>query len=321
MNLLVLNTISAAGFSFGEAELALIKKEAPGLRIWQPDAKEVTDEQIRQADVIFGWPSARHLGMAENLKWMHAPSAGIDMFADRSLFANPGVVVTRSKDVFNIQIAEHVIMLFLALNRGLIRSVLSTAEGRWARISDQKELTGATVLIVGAGAIGCELAKQLQGFRCKVIGVKRDPSVKPEFFDGIYAERDMDALLPEADYIALCLPRTPDTKGMFDYRRFSLMKPSAIISNIGRGDAVVSEDLDRALREGLLYGAGLDVTEPEPLPEGHPLWSAPNVIITSHTSGFSVNANKRRFEVFYDLWKRYNAGLPLHSKVDFDKGY
>jgi phosphoglycerate dehydrogenase-like enzyme len=177
------------------------------------------------------------------------------------------------------------------------------------------------VLIVGAGAIGNELAKQLQGFSCKVVGIKRDPSVKPPFYNEVYADGELDAHLPEADYVALCLPRTPDTISMFDYRRFSLMKPSAIISNIGRGDAIVSDDLDRALREKLIFGAGLDVTEPEPLPEGHPLWSAPNIIITSHTSGFSVNANKRRFGVFYDLWKRYNAGLPLHSIVDFTKGY
>ena len=318
MNLLLLNT---GVFTISDEELALLEKEAPGLHVSQASAAQATDGQMSEAEVIFGWPEAKRLHLAKKLRWLHTPSAGIDMFADHSLFANPDVIVTRSKDVFNIQIAEHVIMLFLALNRGLIRCVQSTLEGKWARISDQLELTGATVLIVGAGAIGGELAKQLQGFQCRVIGIRRDPSVKPAFFHEMYAEGDLDAKLPEADYVALCLPRTPDTKGMFDYRRFTLMKPGAIISNIGRGDAIVSEDLDRALREGLIFGAGLDVTEPEPLPEGHPLWSAPNVIITSHSSGFSVNANRRRFEVFYDLWKRYNAGLPMHSILDFGKGY
>jgi phosphoglycerate dehydrogenase-like enzyme len=318
MNLLMLNS---GVFALSGEELEMLKKESPGVDIQQTSARQATDEQMRDAEVIFGWPEAKRLSLTKNLKWLHTPSAGIDMFADRSLFADPGVVVTRSKDVFNIQIAEHVIMLFLALSRGLTECVSSTLEGKWIRVTDQKELTGATVLIVGAGAIGCELARQLQGFRCNVVGIKRDPSVKPEYFDSVYSDDDLDAMLPDADYVALCLPRTADTKAMFDFRRFSLMKRSAIISNIGRGDAIVSDDLDRALREGIIFGAGLDVTEPEPLPEGHALWSAPHTIITSHSSGFSVNANRRRFEVFYDLWKRYNAGLPMHSTLDFDKGY
>ncbi|MDR0468503.1 MAG: D-2-hydroxyacid dehydrogenase [Peptococcaceae bacterium] len=318
MNLLI---ITNNAFALGEEELALLQKEAPDLAARQIDIRQVTDDDLREAEVIYGWPNAKKLKAAVNLRWLHTPSAGIDAYADPSVFADPDVVVTRSKDVFNVQIAEHVIMLFLALNRDLAASVRSTMTGQWTRISDQKELSGATVLIVGAGAIGNELAKQLQGFSCHVVGIKRDPSVKPLHYNEVYADSEMDAHLPEADYVALCLPRTPGTIGMFDYRRFSLMKKSAIISNIGRGDAIVSDDLDRALREKLLFGAGLDVTEPEPLPEGHPLWSAPNIIITSHTSGFSVNANKRRFGVFYDLWKRYNAGLPLHSIVDFTKGY
>jgi phosphoglycerate dehydrogenase-like enzyme len=318
MNLLIINN---AAFALGEEELALLKKEAPAMTARQIDIRQVTDDDLSEADVIYGWPNAKKLKAATNLKWLHAPSAGIDSYADPSVFASPDVVVTRSKDVFNIQIAEHVIMLFLAINRDLAVSVRSTMEGKWTRISSQRELSGATVLIVGAGAIGNELAKQLQGFSCRVIGIKRDPSVKPPHYDEVYSDAELDAQLPEADYVALCLPRTPGTVGMFDYRRFSLMKPSAIISNIGRGDAIVSEDLDRALREGLIFGAGLDVTEPEPLPEGHPLWSAPNTIITSHTSGFSVNANRRRFGVFYDLWKRYHTGQPLHSIVDFTKGY
>ena len=318
MNLLILN---AHAFAMGEKEFSLLKDAEPSLEIQLLDAKNVTGSQLRDADVIFGWPSKEHLRLAEKLKWLHTPSAGIDMYTDRSLFANGNVIVTRSKDVFNIQIAEHVIMLFLALSRDLLTSMKSTFEGKWVRITSQKELSGSTVLIVGAGAIGGELARQLQGFGCKVVGIKRDPSVKPPYFDEVYADSGMDAHLPEADYIALCLPRTPDTQGMFDYRRFSLMKPTAIIANIGRGDAIVSEDIDRALREGLIGGAGLDVTEPEPLPEGHPLWGAPNTIITSHTSGFSVNADRRRFEVFYDLWKRFVASQPMHSAVDFSKGY
>ena len=318
MNLLVIgNPI----FSLSEQELSLLKSVSPGLRINYPSMGEVTDEHLREADVIFGWPNPKSLHVAENLKWLHTPSAGIDPYTDRSIFAGKDVLVTRSKDVFNVQIAEHVIMLFIALCRGLFTSVKSTIEGKWVRIHDQLELSASTVMIVGAGAIGNELAKQLQGFSCNVIGIKSDPSVKPPYYDDVYATHELDSRLPNADFVALCLPRTPDTVGMFDYRRFSLMKRTAIISNIGRGDAIVSDDLDRALREQLIFGAGLDVTEPEPLPEGHPLWSAPNTIITSHTSGSSVNADKRRFDVFFGLWKRYNSGLPLHSNVNFSKGY
>ena len=313
--------ISSPVFTLGEKELALLHAEVPALQVEQPAAKELTDDHLRKANVIYGWPPVDRLRIAENLQWLHTPSAGIDAYTNPSIYARSDVIVTRSKDVFNIQIAEHVIMLFLALSRGLATSVRSTVEGKWIRMSGQRELSGSTVLIVGAGAIGNELAKQLQGFGCRVIGVKRDLSVIPPHYDEICSDADMDARLPEADYVALCLPRTPATFGMFDYRRFHLMKPTAIISNIGRGDAIVMADIDRALREGLIGGAGLDVTEPEPLPEGHPLWSAPNTIITSHTSGSSIHANQRRFEVFYDLWKRFAAGQPMHSTVDFSKGY
>ena len=318
MNLLIIgNPI----FTLSDNELSLLKSVSPGVNIMYPGADQVTDEYLREADVIFGWPDPARLSIAGKLKWLHTPSAGIDTYADQSIFANKDVFVTRSKDVFNIQIAEHIIMLFLAVSRGLITGVASTLEGKWARIGGQTELSEATVLIVGAGAIGSELAKQLQGFDCEVIGIKRDAAVKPQYYNEVHTIGELDAQLPRADYVALCLPRTPDTKGMFDYRRFRLMKHTAIICNIGRGDAIVTADIDRALREGLIFGAGLDVTEPEPLPENHPLWSAPNTIITGHTSGSSVNADKRRFNVFFDLWKRYNSSEPMHSLVDFAKGY
>ena len=318
MNLLFLKS---PVFVLGDEELALLKGVAPDLQVEQADARNLTDEQLRKADAIFGWPPADRLSVAENLKWLHTPSAGIDAYADASVYAHPGVVVTRSKDVFNIQIGEHVIMLFLALSRNLTSSILTMREGKWDRVNGQRELSGATVLIVGAGAIGSELAKQLRGFDCNVIGVKRDPSVTPPHFSEVRGEDELDALIPEADFIALCLPRTGDTVGMFDYRRLCLMKPEGVIANIGRGDAIVMEDIDRVLREGRIGGAGLDVTEPEPLPADHPLWSAPNVIITSHTSGNSVNAYARRFGVFFDLFKRFTAGEPMHSTVDFTKGY
>ena len=318
MNLLFLKS---PVFSLSDENVALLKGAMADLQVEQTEPGQVTDEQWKNANVIYGWPATEKLRIAENLKWLHTPSAGIDAYADLSIYANKDVIVTRSKDVFNIQIAEHVIMLFLALSRGLATSVDSTRQGKWARISGQRELSGSTVLIVGAGAIGNELAKQLQGFDCNVIGIKRDLSFIPPHYAEVYHESALDDQLPKADFVALCLPRTPDTKDMFDYRRFSLMKPSAVISNIGRGDAIVSEDIDRALREGLIGGAGLDVTEPEPLPEGHPLWSAPHTIITSHTSGNSIYANQRRFDVFCDLWKRFAAGQPMHSTVDFTKGY
>ena len=318
MNLLI---IGNPVFSLDERELTLIREVSPNLQIDYPSAHTVTDEHIRDAEVIYGWPDPAKLCLAKKLKWLHTPSAGVDAYADSSIFPNTDVIVTRSKDVFNIQIAEHVIMLFLAISRGLIDCVKSTSDGKWARIGGQLELSASTVLIVGAGAIGSELAKQLQGFGCTVIGVRRNVSDLPRYYDETCTYKEMDAILPRADYVALCLPRTPDTNGMFDYRRFSMMKRTAIISNIGRGDAIVTDDLDRALREGLIFGAGIDVTEPEPLPENHPLWSAPNVIITSHTSGSSEKANNRRFDVFYDLWKRYNAGQPMDKTVDFVKGY
>ena len=313
--------IKSMQFALNEKHLVLLKKETPDLCIDCLEEEHITDDQFREANVICGWPATDRLRIAEKLQWLHIPSAGVENYTDTSIYNHKNVVVTRAKDVFSIQIAEHVIMLLLALGRNLTTDFRSTAEHKWMRHHNQRELSGSTVLIVGAGSIGKELAKKLSGFGCRVIGIKRDPSVLPPYYDEVYDEAGLDAWLPKADYVALCLPKTSDTKDMFDYRRLSLMKPEAIITNIGRGNAIVMDDLNRALQEGLIGGAGLDVTEPEPFPEGHPLWDAPNLIITSHSAGHSINANQRRFDRFYDLWKCFAAGQPLHSMVDFSKGY
>ena len=318
MNILV---IKSPGFELGVSKLTAFEKECPGVEIFQLEAGEIKAEHIKKADIIFGWAAPAMLKEAENLKWLHLPSAGVEAYTDMSIYANKDIILTRSKDVFNIQIAEHVIMLFLALSRGLREGVISTAEGKWRHVSGQMELTGSKVLIVGAGGIGGELAKRLKGFDCQVVGIRRSGAEKSEYFDEMYTEKDIEKLLPEADYVALCLPNTPQTKGMFDYSKFSLMKRSAVIVNIGRGEAIVSNDMARALEEGLIAGAGLDVTDPEPLPEGHCLWKAPNIIITSHTSGGSIYSNDRRFDLFFDLFKRYLAGKSLDGVVDFTRGY
>ena len=313
--------IKSKQFSLTAHHIALLKESTPALHVECLEEGNITDEQFRKATVICGWPAAGHLRIAENLQWLHIPSAGVENYTEPSIYHHKGIVVTRAKDVFSTQIAEHMIMLFLALGRDLATSLRSMEEHKWVRHHNQRELSGATVLIVGAGSIGNELAKKLSGFGCRIIGIKRDPSVLPPYYDEVYDEAGLDPWLPQADYVALCLPKTADTKDMFDYRRFALMKPEAIITNIGRGNAIVMDDINRALREGLIGGAGLDVTEPEPFPEGHPLWDAPNLIITSHTAGHSIHTNQRRFDMFYELWTRFTAGQPLHSMVDFSKGY
>ena len=322
MSLLVIHRrLKQHTFALKPEELILLKNEAPDFLVRYVNYEETTEEQLKEAEVIFGWPDVKRLHLAKKLKWLHAPSAGVEAYADLRLYANPEIIITRAAGIFGSQIAEHVMMLFLALSRGMIECVQSTVEGEWIDLAPKRELSGSTVLIVGTGSIGSELAKHLQGFNCRIIGIKRDVSVPPPYFDEIYRDSELDEHLPRADYVSLCLPFTSDTEAMFDYRRFKLMKSTGIIANVGRGNSIVTNDLNRALREGLIAGAGLDVTEPEPLPKEHPLWSAPNIIITPHISGLCTDLNRRRFDMFFDLWKRYTKGLPLCNVFDFSKGY
>ena len=177
-------------------------------------------------------------------------------------------------------------------------------------------LPEATALIIGVGGIGGETARLCAAFGMRVLGVDARREDRPEGVAELHRPEALDRLLPEADFVIMTVPHTPQTEGMMDAARFKLMKRSAFLINIGRGMTVRLDDLNQALRDGDIGGAGLDVYEIEPLPSDHPLWTARNVLLTPHTAGFGPYLDERRLAIIVDNARRFAAGQPLRNVVD-----
>jgi phosphoglycerate dehydrogenase-like enzyme len=182
-------------------------------------------------------------------------------------------------------------------------------------------LSGRTMLVVGMGGIGREIARRAKGFDMTVLATVRTERPAPEYCDELGTAKDLDRFVPLADVVAVALPLTDETTDLFDAEKFALMKPGAYFLNVGRGRIVVTDDLLAALDSGHLAGAGLDVTEPEPLPSDHPLWKSDRVIITPHVSSRAELTGERRWDVFQENMRRFGAGEPLLNLVDKQLGY
>lgn len=280
-----------------------------------------TLEDMLWADVVTGHPSRKLLREAKNIKWLHIQSAGVDGYTDKSIYGNPDIIVTRTADVFSFAIAEHVLGMILALNRNFPGYFRKQAQRRWDRGVERHELYGSNVLMLGTGSLAAEIIKLLKPFGCRIIGVKRDLQAAAEGYDRIYATDELHSALAQADYIINTLPHTPQTEKYLGAEEFAVMKSRAVLINVGRGATVDTAALIDALVSGRIAGAGLDVTDPEPLPEDSPLWDMENVIITPHSSGFSEATDRRRFECFARLLEKFLAGEQLDYRVDFSRGY
>jgi len=210
------------------------------------------------------------------LEFVQLPFAGVDAFQE--VIRLP-LRFACAKGSYREPVAEHALMLAMALGRVIPERVMAKTWGR----KHADSLYDANVLIVGAGGITEELIKQLSVFRCKIT-VVRNRDLPLAGASRVVLLNELDSCLPEADWVFLACSLTESTKNLMNLDRFSLMKPTAYLVNVARGAVVVTSDLVQALNSGMIAGAGVDVTEPEPLPDGHPLWDAKNVIITPHTA-------------------------------------
>lgn len=258
------------------------------------------------------WPdrAASFMGTctrAPNLTWLHTMSAGTDHPVFSTL-RNRGVTVTNSAGAAAPSIAQTVILYLLALSRHLPDSLRDQTERRWERRTS-RDLHGMRLGIVGLGSIGAETARLAAAFGMEVIGLRRSPR-GDEPCETWPTDR-LDDLLGWAEAVAVTAPLTDDTRGMFDADAFAAMRPGAWFVNVGRGEIADETALVAALERGDLGGAGLDVFATEPLPDDHPLWTAPNVIITPHSSGETDRTDRRAVEMFVDNFRRHAAGEPL----------
>lgn len=284
-------------------------------------AKEAVQEDYLDAEVIIGQPNPEYLKTAKKLKWVQLSSAGADHLADESLYANNDVILTNAGGVYGKPIAEHVFAMILSFNRNLMQYERNRQNCTWAPVLPVRDFYGSTVGIIGLGDIGREVAVRAKAFGARVLAVKRTVGDRPPYVDELYSVNELDRVLPQSDYLILALPNTPETKGILSEERIAKIKRGAFIVNVGRGTAICHEALIRALQDGRLAGAGLDVTDPEPLPADSPLWKMPNVIITSHTSGFSPHNWNRQAELIRENLERYAEGRTLINRVDFKAKY
>ncbi len=308
-------------FSVTEEHQSMIKEVAPQAVLTVVNKKEVTKEQLEKAEIIFGPPEAEQLKAAKNLRWLQLPSAGADRYMDQSLYQRREIKLTNSSGVFGLPIAEHVLAMILSYNRKLTEYAWQQKEGIWKGIEGPKDFYGSTLGVIGLGDIGSEVAKRGKALGARVLGVKRTPGSKPEYVDELYTTEAINEVLEQADYVVLALPSTKKTEGIITEESLRRMKPDAFLVNIGRGALIDQEALIKALKEGWIGGAGLDVTTPEPLPQDSPLWGLRNVIITPHVSGGSPSNDRRRMGIFLRNLEHYLAEEPLENLVDFEEGY
>ncbi|TGD74718.1 D-2-hydroxyacid dehydrogenase [Mangrovimicrobium sediminis] len=278
------------------------------------------------ADAVIGLCTPEVFAAAgDSLFWLHSYSVGVDrcLGLDDAVFA--GKVFSNSKRLSAPAIAEHAIAMLLSLARGLPDYHAAQLRGAWEReIAEREhfgELAGKTLLVAGLGGIGTEVASRAHGLGMRVIATRNSSREGPDYVDYVGLADELDTLAAEADVVVNALPLTDSTQGLFDKEFFGKLRGRTIFISVGRGATTVTADLVHALENGQLYAAGLDVTDPEPLPQDHPLWHLPRLIVTPHIAATGGDSLRRSVAIAQENLRRYAAGEALLNPVDMVRGY
>lgn len=313
-----IDTILLAYDLLSAEDLERVARAAPGARVC--GLAEVRGEEDR-VHVLLGYPPRGGLASFPNLRWVQQTGAGADWLMRVPEFRDSDVVLTNASGVHAIPIAEHVLALMFALSRRIHFFVKAQAAGRWERRGRLGELEGATLGIVGVGAIGEKLAQKAKGLGMRVLGMRRDATRGSPHVDRMFGPEGLRELLAESDWVVIAAALTPETQGLIGEAELATMKPTAYLINIGRGAIVDEAALVRALEARSIGGAGLDVFEHEPLPEDSPLWKLKNVIVTPHFAGATPHYVERVMDIFLDNLARFQAGEPMRNVVDKKLAY
>ena len=275
-------------------------------------------EDLRGVDWIIGSPPPELLPAATSLEWLQIVFAGADAYVD---LPNE-IMLTNARGAYDAAVSEHLLALTLALTRGLNIYARNQQKHLWQRTRKIISINGATVLVIGAGSIGAAYAKIIRELGAKVIGVRRTKKTSVHF-DEIYTANELDAVIGRADVVAMILPGCKQTNNFMDAEKLSKLKRGAYLINVGRGNAVDLDALKRLLREGILGGVALDVTEPEPLLTEDELWDFDNVIITPHSAGglYLKQTRDAIVKICAENLRRKISGEPLKNLVDLTVGY
>ena len=302
----------------GELPLPGLEPLPTGVELTTVSAEAELREQLMHADVLVVtdfrtgllercWP-AHH-----DIKWVHATSAGVDALLFPALVKSD-LLLTNARGVFDLGIAEYVLGAVLMFAKDTLGNLRHQRAHRWQH-RETDLISGKQALIIGAGSIGGEVARLLSALGLEVTGVARSARDTPHFKQ-VVANDDLEKHLPNADYVVVTAPLTPATEGLINRQMLALMKPHAVLINVGRGAVVVTDDLVEALQQRVIAGAALDVVEPEPLPAQHPLWDMPNVMISAHMSGDFVGWRDALGEQFKANLEHWLADEDLFNQVD-----
>jgi phosphoglycerate dehydrogenase-like enzyme len=289
--------------------------------------REEFRSSLRDAEVVYGDVRAADLDYAPRLKWVQAGGAGVEGM-DEKFRASP-IVMTNYARTFAHGISETAIGLLLALSRGLVKYYLpqfymkkTMAPVGTPKSDHHVEMVGRTMGIVGMGGIGSMIARRAHyGLDMRIVGIDAKPLPKPDFVQDLLDPTQLMRIVPQVDVLVAAAPHTKETERMFNEKVFRSMKRTAYFLAMSRGMLFDDMALVKALKEGWIAGAGLDVFPTEPVPQGHPIFECDNVIMSAHTSGWSPDRQVRLIDLFADNVRRYAAGLPLANVVDKQKGY
>jgi glyoxylate/hydroxypyruvate reductase A len=277
---------------------------------------------LGRAEVVFDFPSGHFrdlAAVAPRLRWLQSTSAGIGQMVRRVGLDRTDITFTTASGVHARPLADFCLMAMLMFAKNYVWMERDKRAKRWERYCGE-ELTGKTLAIVGAGRVGQEVARHGKRMDMRVTGMRRSDAAVPDV-DELFDRAHLHAMLREADFLVLAAPHTPETEGIIGEAELALMKPTAVLINIGRGALVDEDALIRALEEKRLAGAALDVLREEPPPQDSPLWDMPNVIISPHSASTVTQENARITEIFCDNLRRYLRGQPLRNVLDKEKLY
>ena len=304
-----------------------LQKEFPQLRILVARTEQAFVAELPSAEILVVMKiKPEHFALCRKLRWIHSPMAGVTSLLLPELVSSD-VIVTNGRTVHSVPVAEQTLAILLALARRLPACFRFQAAHYWGQDDSWLpgttpfELHGKTLGMVGLGAIGQELVPRAKALGMRVIAVRRDPANKAAMVDRVYSPGQLHDMLAEADFVVLAAPDTPEMIRLIGAAELKQMKPTAYLINVARGTLVDTEALVKALEAGEIAGAGLDVTDPEPLPPDHPLWKLPNALITPHLGGASDRFWERETALLRENLRRYLAGQPLLNPVDKRRGY
>jgi len=301
-----------------------VEGSAPGVELVRVQSEAEAINHAGTADAILGFCSERIVAAAPKVRWIQIFGAGAERCVAVERVENGEILLTNMQKMSSPVIGEHVTAMVLSLARGLVPFSKTMNDGEWRRrpgITDgMQSIGGKTLLVVGLGGIGTEVARRAAALEMRVTGTRRSSREGPDFVQYVGLSDELLTLAAKADFIVNALPLTAETTGIFDSEFFAAAKRGAHFINVGRGKSVVTDDLVAALESGQLAGAGLDVTDPEPLPSDHPLWQMRNVIITPHVAGRGGNRIRHNTLAQENL-RRFIAGDALLNVVDPQLGY